>query len=43
MPITSPNSPASSAQHVASLELTTDDDIAIRIDAVNLEDRLCDV
>ena len=30
-------------QYVAPLELTADDDIAIRIDAVNLKDRLCDV
>src|SRR5580700_3397995 len=30
-------------QHVTPLELTTDDDIASRIDAVNLKDRLRDV
>jgi hypothetical protein len=30
-------------QHVASLELTADDDIALRIDAVNLKDRLRDI
>src|ERR1700685_522457 len=30
-------------QHVAPLELTADDDIASRIDAVNLKDRLRDI
>ena len=30
-------------QYIAALELTTDDDLAIRIDAVNLKNRLCDV
>src|ERR1700677_4353984 len=30
-------------QHVAALELTTEDDIALRIDAVNLKNRLRDV
>jgi hypothetical protein len=30
-------------QHLAPLELTTDDDIASRIDAVNLKDRLRDI
>ena len=30
-------------QHVASLDLTADDDIAIRIDAVNMKDRLRDI
>ncbi len=30
-------------QYIAALELTTQDDIAIRIDAVNLKNRLRDV
>ncbi len=30
-------------QYVAALELTTEDDIALRIDAVNLKNRLRDV
>jgi hypothetical protein len=30
-------------QNVAALELTANDHIAVRIDAMNLENRLCDV
>jgi hypothetical protein len=30
-------------QHIAALQLTAEDYIAFRIDAVNLKDRLCDI
>ena len=30
-------------EYVPALQLTTDDDAALRVDAMNLKDRLCDV
>jgi hypothetical protein len=35
--------PLEKGQHVTSLELTTEDDFALRIDAVNLKNRLRDI